>query len=196
MIGFLVAVVAGVFLLLKNAVELSEIREFDERIAQRKEEQRSLSDSYMTDKDLDEEVKRFVKQNYSKLVEEFDSDLIYIYGKNYVYDNMHKGTKNKWKYGIEECLYHLVLAKYYRKLANWFGSYNTGIEGQVYSSLKMFKKINDYIKSEKCELTMVPRLDSDNVCLWGPQGAVFKPAIYNVYSDKPESRSGHWLRYC
>lgn len=196
MIGFLFAIVAGIFLLLKNTAELNDIREFDRRVSEKRERQESLTCSYMTDKYLEEEIQEFVKRNYVDLLEEFNSDLRYIYGDNYIYYSLSKGKKKKWKYEIEECLRHLVLAKYYGKLANWFGSYNAGIDDQVYSSMRMFKKINDYLCSDECELTMVPRIDSNNMCLWGPQGAIFKPAIFNVYADKPESRSEYWIRYC
>lgn len=196
MIGFVFSIVAGVFLLLKNHAELNDIQEFDKRVSERTARQKSLTNSYMTDRFLEEEVKEFVKRNYTKLLDEFNSDLIYIYGDNYIYEGLHKGKRKKWKYEIEECLQHLVLAKHHGKLANWFGSYNAGIDNQVYSSMKMFKKINDYLCSDECELTMVPRIDSNNMCLWGPQGAIFKPAIFNVYADKPESRSEYWIRYC
>ena len=196
MIGFVFAVVAGLFLLIKNAVEISEVREIDRNTEALAKEQRNLSYVRMTDRYLDEEVDRFIDCNFQRLVDEFRDDLIYIYGKNYLYDNIYKGTKRKWKYGIKECLKHLVLAKYYGRLSNWPCSYSTGIEDQVYSSLRMFKRINDYIQSEECELTMVPRIDSSNECLWGPQGAVFKPAVFNVYSDRPESRSSYWIKYC
>ena len=190
MIEFFLAIFGSIFLLFKLIFSEYDRCIKDRDDDKRKQELEQAQETCMTTLDLEDTVKKYVRENYERLVtREFKDDLEYIYGDGL--EDLQDSI-----YDLRECVIHLVLSKYYKKLRYWMRSYKAGIGKQTSISLRLFRVINKYLNSEEYELTMVPSINKGGMCTWGPYGAEFLPAIRNLYSHMEESREQSWGSYC
>lgn len=156
----------------------------------------SLTDKYFATCQLTEKVENHIRIHMDELLKEFHEDLTYIYGSGF---DTYKDRITKpidWYYSIQESLKHLILARDYKKMVGFIGGYSSGIrQEQTPYSLRLFKKINDYMNVKECRLTLQP-YSVGSVPGWSVHCAKFKPEVWNVYANHPESNEEYWMQYC
>lgn len=194
MFDFLVSLFGGIFYSGRALGDASNKKRKEEDRAQTEEYKLSVSDDYYATKQLAEEVELYIKQNFGDLLNEFHDDLVYIYGENYMTDRFDRKKTKDWYYSIPASLKHLILARDYKKMV-WY-NYNTGVTNeQTPYSLRLFKRINEYIGDPRCQLTRRPAYGCTTTLRWYACG-YYMPAINNMYSRYPESTMEYWSKYC
>lgn len=162
---------------------------------EREQERERLINLYFAPSSLIDRVRRVYVQNQTSIfIDEFHDDLSYIYGENFEQDQYNPEICKNWYYSIQDSLLHLILAKDFKKMYDFLGTYSPGLtKEQVLYSRRLFKKINEYV-DEPCQLTMVPIYHHQH--LEWPIMCKFKPAAWNVCANYPESRMESWSNIC
>ena len=195
MIEFFIALFGGAYWIYRFSSAKIEKKRDAKKDEQRRFYLSNFKDKYFADRQLLEEVERYVRNNLYKLQEEFHDDLVYIYGRWYKTEQKNPNIWKKWYYNIPDALKFLILARDYKKIEDRY-VYSAGFrQEQTQYSIRLFKRMNEYIEDAPCQLTMYPQ-DVGIPLKWSIYCARFKTAAQNTYANYPEAKMESWSKYC
>lgn len=156
----------------------------------------AITDEHRAPLQLIEELDRRIKLNLPELQKEFHDDLVYIYGEYFISDQNSLAKRRNWYYSVPEAIRHLILARDYKQMERFVIGYSTGVyPEQAKYSIRLFKRMNEYIEDEQCQLTLCPYFNGTEKG-WSIYYADFKPAVWNLYADYPQAKMSSWAAYC
>ena len=190
MIEFFIALFGGTYWLSRFSKEKSKQRQIDADRKAREEQTQELYEKYIATHQLYKDVQQYVMDNFESLVnDEFKTDLTYIYGSDFMElaASDVESFESRHHYHVVDALEFLVLAKKYNKLRGVY--FKIGYKDEVPYSMRLFKKMNSYIKYYGARLSLVPKVVFSNPISydWNPSGAKMVPLVTNTYSSYPES---------
>lgn len=195
MFEFFIALFGILYYVIALCINSNKVNRFDSALDNENARLKCMESLYFATDEQREYINEYVKAHPMELRMEFKDDLTYIFGRGFE-DPAKQRLYSYLQFDITESIKNLMLAKKYKRIYGTYGMYKVSpIKSQAVYSLRLFKKINEYVGVDECKLTQCP---IESVCglSWSVYGSVFCPAAWNKYADINEVVSEKWLKFC